>query len=646
MKRIVGAACVWIWALAVFSTASLAQPAELFAQLPNIESPRLSPDGRYIATIQPYNDRPAVSIYDRSSPGLAPVVFPSNDWLIDGLIWAKNDRLIVFLKSGRAASHDTMLRTWGRAIVISPDGDDMITLFEKNRSLGYNVSLRVEDVALDDPDHIYMPLYVDRGVTGNLVSELYRVNVRNGETTRVARGTLGTFRWITDGKGQVVARIDESSRPLTHHVFVRDGEDWREVAAYPAAGDQGSGIFGLSEDGEAFVQGVLKDRRKSLARVPVAAKGNPALLHSDSGYDTGPVLFDEWTNRVIGTVTITDRPVSIYFDPARQRLQKGLQSAFPGMTVIAESWSRDQTKVIVRVEDSASPPGYYMVDRTRGAADPIGTAYVGLEPDGLAEMKPWSYVARDGLAIPAYLTLPRTGGTRNLPVVVMPHGGPDARDYIRFDWWAQFLASRGYAVFQPNFRGSSGYGRGFTDAGLRQWGLKMQDDLTDGVAKLIADGIADPRRICIVGASYGGYAALAGATLTPDLYACAISVAGVSDLPQIIAYERKRYGRQSKAVSFWISRIGSTSDDSDQLRATSPARLANRVKAPILLLHPELDTTVPIEQSERMAKALQAAGRQVSFVRLPGDDHGLDRQSSRLRVLQETERFLASHIGR
>ena len=154
----------------------------------------------------------------------------------------------------------------------------------------------------------------------------------------------------------------------------------------------------------------------------------------------------------------------------------------------------------------------------------------------------------------------------------MPHGGPDSRDGNSFDWWAQFLASRGYAVLQPNYRGSSGYGHRFTEAGLHQWGLKMQDDISDGVKKMIADGIADPKRVCIVGGSYGGYAALAGATFSSDLYACAVSVAGVSDLPRMLQHERRLEGRDSHRMSFWISRIGSPTDDSEQLRATSPAQ--------------------------------------------------------------------------
>jgi dipeptidyl aminopeptidase/acylaminoacyl peptidase len=272
--------------------------------------------------------------------------------------------------------------------------------------------------------------------------------------------------------------------------------------------------------------------------------------------------------------------------------------------------------------------------------------YPGLTEADLGEMKPYDYAARDGLRIPAYITLPPGRAPKNLPAVVMPHGGPDARDTLRFDWWAQFLANRGYVVLQPNFRGSAGYGRAFTEAGLQQWGLKMQDDITDGVKKMIADGIVDPKRVCIVGASYGGYAALAGATLTPEMYACSVSVAGVSDLPEMLSYERRTSGKNSGAVRFWASRIGSADEDSERLRATSPARQAARARAPIMLLHGENDTTVPIEQSEMMVEALQDAGKPVTFIKLEGDDHYLHLASTRLQMLRALEGFLAEHIGR
>ncbi len=240
---------------------------------------------------------------------------------------------------------------------------------------------------------------------------------------------------------------------------------------------------------------------------------------------------------------------------------------------------------------------------------------------------------------------PRENRLRNLPAVIFPHGGPVDRDGLEFDWWAQFMASRGYAVLQPNFRGSSGYGVAFRDAGNGEWMGKVQNDIEDGVRKLIADGIADPKRICIVGASFGGYAALAGATFKPDLYACAVSYAGPSDLSLLLDHMADATGNNSVPISIWEARMGAKRSDTDKLDAMSPASHAIQVKIPVLLMHSDQDITVPIEQSEAEDTVLQRAGKSVQFVTLAGDDHYLSLGGTRIRLLKEIDRFLAAHIG-
>ena len=221
-------------------------------------------------------------------------------------------------------------------------------------------------------------------------------------------------------------------------------------------------------------------------------------------------------------------------------------------------------------------------------------------------MRHFAYDARDKYPLFGYLTIPAGAAEKNLPLVVLPHGGPHRRDTPDFDWWSQFLASRGYAVLRPQFRGSTGLGTEHLLAGRGQWGLRMQDDVTDGVKALISQGIVDPKRVCIVGASYGGYAALAGAAFTPELYACAISVAGVSDLAEVIAYDEKMGGDESDSVYYERESIGSRDDP--KVGEKSPARHARDIRAPILLLHGTNDTVVPFAQSQMMANALAAAG--------------------------------------
>jgi dipeptidyl aminopeptidase/acylaminoacyl peptidase len=272
----------------------------------------------------------------------------------------------------------------------------------------------------------------------------------------------------------------------------------------------------------------------------------------------------------------------------------------------------------------------------------VGDEYPALADAPLGEVRSLSYKARDGTSIPAYLTLPPGAAQKNLPLVVLPHGGPEARDEYEFQWWPQFLATRGYAVLQPQFRGSTGYGDAFRRAGYGQWGGLMQDDVTDGVKAMIEQGIADPKRVCIVGASYGGYAALAGAAFTPDLYRCAVSVSGVSDLPAMLGTERTQSGDESNSVAYWKESIGSPYDKNVIER--SPARAAQQVRIPILLIHGLDDTVVPIAQSETMARELDKAGKPYSFVKLTGEDHWMSRAETRLEIMKEIEKFLGSNL--
>jgi dipeptidyl aminopeptidase/acylaminoacyl peptidase len=250
--------------------------------------------------------------------------------------------------------------------------------------------------------------------------------------------------------------------------------------------------------------------------------------------------------------------------------------------------------------------------------------------------------------IPGYLARP-LGAEGATPLVLLPHGGPASLDVGGFDWLAHFLASRGYTVLQPNFRGSGGLGKEWEDAGHGEWGVGvMQHDLTDGVAALVAAGMADPERVCIVGASYGGYAALAGAAFTPELYRCAAAIAGVADLRVMLSFERDRAGFSSPTVAYWRQAMGvdETGSANERLEAASPSAHVDEVRAPVLLIHGHDDTVVPIAQSQLMQRALEGAGKSVQFVELEGEDHWLSGAKTRLETLQALDVFLAEHLAK
>jgi dipeptidyl aminopeptidase/acylaminoacyl peptidase len=643
-------------------------PVEAFGQLPDLNRPVLSPDGKYVAVLQAIGGRPVLVIYTvGAAPDAKPVIRTIPDWIFGDISWAKNDRVVAYMtkdeKLGFDYVHANHLVSWGRAVSFDADGNNFAVLFRHNPFFANNISMSgVADVDLDDPDNVYVPYSVWsdllspseealRSKNGHadesdlFRSDMFKVNVRTGDDEKLVAGDYATQEWYMDGHGHMLARIDRATNSLEEHLKVYENGSWREVRVYDVSGGHSASIWGVSEDGKGLVQSAYnKDLTIDLVRTDLAT-GAESPLFSKPKFDVDDAIADEWTGRIIGAVYIADSPQFVYFDPERQALQRGLAAAFLGKTAHAISEDVARNLVIVAVEGPRNPLAYYMLDRTTHTASLIGKTYPHLSEDDLGDMKPYPYKARDGLDIPAYLTLPPGRAPKKLPAVIFPHGGPDARDEIGFDYWAQFMANRGYAVLQPNYRGSSGYGPKFTDAGLRQWGLKMQDDISDGVKKLVADGIVDPKRVCIVGASYGGYASLAGATFTPDLYACAVSVAGISDLPKILHSDRVRLNSDAKSIAFWESRIGSADENSDQLDATSPARHADKVKCPILLLHGDGDTTVPIAQSETEEAALKSAGKNVQFVRLECDDHYLKLGTTRIRMLKEIESFLAANIG-
>jgi dipeptidyl aminopeptidase/acylaminoacyl peptidase len=307
------------------------------------------------------------------------------------------------------------------------------------------------------------------------------------------------------------------------------------------------------------------------------------------------------------------------------------------------SWSEDRSKVVVLVFGPRYGAGYFFVDMKTHKADPIDNLYLGI--DDISPESWIDYKAADGRQIHAYLTLPLGRDRKNLPLVVLPHGGPNERDEPGFDWLSQAIASRGYAVLQPQFRGSDGFGKVLMWAGFGEFGKKMQTDLSDGVRALAAKGLVDPKRVCIIGTSgYGGYAALAGATLDTGVYRCAVSDSGMSDLRATLLYVRQPHGSLDNRDERFLDRyLAVTNPDDPKLDAISPIKHVDKVSIPILLIHGRDDTVVPFSQSENMADALRSAGKNVELVTLDGEDHWLSRSATRTQMLQATVKFLEAN---
>ena len=501
----------------------------------------------------------------------------------------------------------------------------------------------------------------DGPYTRNRQLSLYRVNLGSGHTQTLFTGTVQTRAIMIDGRGQAVARIDANEESNRWHLYAVNGADARALRS--GQSDKGliPGAVGLLADGSlAFIddpdgrgRDVLYSLRTTAPAAAPAADGALAsppttpfnVVFEHPEYDVAGAVFDPWSHAVVGVRVQTELMTQVFLAPALAEVHQQLQAMDPTASVQLRNWSRDLRRFVVYVERAGDAGGFYLFERTTRQLRRLAMAYPDITADRVGVRKAIAFPARDGTRIPAYLTLPKGRDAHNLPLIVLVHGGPTGRDGFEFDWWASFLASRGYAVVQPNFRGSGGFGTAWQEAGYRQWGELMQHDVEDASVALAKAGIADAKRVCIVGASYGGYAALAGATLTPERYRCAASVAGVADLPMMLLTLERMTGANSTSSDWWRVLIGDRGADREQLGAVSPAFHAAAVTAPILLMHGANDVIVPIEQSQRMDKALRAAGKQVRLVEFEGEDHWLSDAATRIQMLRELEGFLAEHLN-
>lgn len=654
--------CAWMTAALVFvfigPAVAAPPPASAFGATPDMTAFALSPDGKALAWAEARDGGTSVVVYDIASARDVRK-FPVPEYSkLRSLVWADGDTLLIQLSLTRTLiftrrySHE-----WFRTIAADvPTGKLHMLLQDSNDrewvTGSYLLSTRaagggaVTMSTWDFADAAYRMQTGSRIAGGRRIEgwshSVFSVDTSTGKGAVIARGTPYTYEWIVDAQGTPVARSEWEAERKLFTILAKEGMGWRTI--YRKETETPVWVLGTSGDARAVL---VIDAQGSphLKLLAVPLDGSAAsVLAERTGRDVSAVMVDVLTG-IPAAVRFGYAAEDIHWlDDKYRAKHRSLQKAFPGRDIEIAGRSEDFERVLVDVSDPSHPPMQYLVDFAAGKADIVGETYPRLKDVALGEVRTIDYRARDGATIPAFLTLPPDLKPERLPLVVLPHGGPEAEDEHGFDWWAQFLASRGYVVLQPQFRGSTGRGEAHRLAGYRQWGRLMQDDVSDGVKAMIEQGVADEKRVCIVGASYGGYAALAGAAFTPDLYACAASVNGVSDLPLMLRWVESNHGEETDALYYWRDHIGMALDE--RVISRSPARFAAEVKMPVLLIHGVDDTVVPIAQSERMHAALKAAGKPVEFVKLNGEDHWLSRSGTRVRMLEELERFLAANIGK
>lgn len=476
---------------------------------------------------------------------------------------------------------------------------------------------------------------------------LLRVNLKEKKSPWVfSKGTNSTYDFFVDNTGTVLAQISYDQKSNVHRVRVRKNDEWTDIFKETVEIREKS-FVGVTPD---FKSLAVLDTNEKTGRVAyyTMSLADGTLSEPLFGRDDADIegTIKSFQRVVYGVLYSGFSPSYQFFDAQLNQRMKDIMAKFPEQSVYLSDFSADWKHIVVHVEGSNAPSEYYLFSEGKEAQF-LTSSRPTIKAEDLHPTGKVTFAARDGLKIPTLLTIPndKVGAMKNLPTIVMPHGGPEAHDTIGFDWIAQAFANNGYLVIQPQFRGSSGFGLKHIQAGYGEWGKKMQDDISDAVSFAVKKGITDPNKVCIVGASYGGYAALAGGAFTPDIYKCVVAIAGISDLKSFLSWSKMERGGKSSAVTYWKKQFANGEIDNAALAAASPESFAQNFKAPVLLIHGANDKTVPIGQSEKMNSALKSAKKQVKFVKLNKENHYLQDSETRLQTLEESIKFVNSAIG-
>jgi dipeptidyl aminopeptidase/acylaminoacyl peptidase len=612
---------------------------QTYGSLPKVEDVALSPDGLRLAFVQTLPDRDdkrvivVRSLVDNHIVG----GLEAGNVKLRSLSWADNSHLMIVTSATNLPEQRSFAvrREWYRLVIYDLDTKRQDVLPDPALLKGWGELPNVLPVIQTIPQvrhpnggtFIFITSHIYSGGLWRPI--LVRVDLSGHAEKILDTGTDDTREWLIDENGEIAAETLQFKR----------GGRMTEIASEQLDNDPPV-MLGFGPEPETLLMSRLED-------------GDPVwrtLSLKDGSFSTARIWrevldrpIEDFRNyRMVGGVHVDDDATYIFFDPRMQARWDALVRSFPDEHVRLASYSADFSKLVVRVNGARDGLTYELVDLSTMQTRPLAHEYEDLGAP--FKVQRITYSAGDGLLVPAYLTLPNGKPPKNLPLIVMAHGGPGARDSADFDWWSQALASQGYAVLQANFRGST-LGWAHYSAGFGEWGGKMQTDLSDGVKYLSSQGTIDPSRVCIVGGSYGGYAALAGVALQSGIYRCAVSVAGVSDMRRLLHWIDSTQGSFTNQFQQRnVERYAGVSSESDpKLDAISPARHADAIQVPVLLIHGQDDTVSPYEQSKVMYDAMRAANKDVELIKLKHEDHWMSRSDTRRQMLEASTAFLIQH---
>jgi dipeptidyl aminopeptidase/acylaminoacyl peptidase len=654
MKHLIGIlACLFMSATA---QAQVVPSHEDYAAMARMSSVRISPNGERIAFISGETRIERSIIVTALDGSGSNVIDGGDDQVVVAVSWLSNDNLMVTYSDRRDDASSGERNDFFRNYVMTADGSD-------NWELSRYASVANRTPETEDSVLVWMAVLSDnRGsrAGGDGVSQargLFRQSFTNDRARRREFIGDGGYSYVLNADHEPVVRYTRDGREFEvwHR---RAGEGWRRVYTENLSRDayrfgarstaRWTGdmtyIAGLDATGRyGYFVAAPDDDRSAIYRFDFEAEEiEGPIIRSDTANVDG--FISDWrTNAIIGARWSEERSHVEYFDPDFAAVQDQLEEIFPDSNSTIVHYDAEFRKLIIRIVGGHTSGAYYLLDRITGEVTLLAGARPRIPDASIASVEVVHYEARDGMDLFGYLTLPPGRDASDLPLVMMPHGGPQARDYYGYDEWAQLLASRGYAVFQPQFRGSDGFGRDFVQAGHDEWGQAMQDDVSDAVLHLASEGVVNSERVCIFGWSYGGYAALAGATLTPELYRCIIAGAPVSDILSMMDYSESR-GR-GEASLYWSDYIGDYVSEREHMIEISPAYQVANIQAPLMLVHGTDDIVVPFEQSEIMARAMDEIGMPYELVSIQDGPHQSYRMTvaNKLELYTNLERFLFEH---